>query len=69
MRNNGKTSAIDCGGYKSSFDVILFSVVRSLASHDRHVVQFEGRAFGIEVVKATSSGDGGETRVAARTRF
>jgi hypothetical protein len=38
MRNNGKTSAIDYGGYRSSFNVILFSMVRYLASHDRHVV-------------------------------
>jgi hypothetical protein len=38
MRNNGKTSVIDYGGYKSSFDVILFPIVRSLASHDRHVI-------------------------------
>jgi hypothetical protein len=33
-----KTSAIDYRGYRSSFDVILFSMVKSLASHDRHVV-------------------------------
>jgi hypothetical protein len=38
MRNNDKTSAIDYGGYRSSFDVILFPMVRFLASHDRHVV-------------------------------
>jgi hypothetical protein len=38
MRNNDKTSAIDCGGYRLSFDVILFPMVRYLASHDRHVV-------------------------------
>jgi hypothetical protein len=43
MRNNDKTSAIDYGGYRSCFDVILFPTVRSLASHDRHVVSFEGR--------------------------
>jgi hypothetical protein len=24
MRNNSKTSVIDCGGYRSSFDVIFF---------------------------------------------
>jgi hypothetical protein len=44
VRNNDKTLAIDCGGYRSSFDVILFPMVRSLASHDRHVVSFAGRA-------------------------
>jgi hypothetical protein len=33
-----KTSVIDCRGYRSSFDVILFPMVWSLASHDRHVV-------------------------------
>jgi hypothetical protein len=38
MRNNAKTSAIDCGGYRLSFDVILSPMVRSLASHDWHVV-------------------------------
>jgi hypothetical protein len=43
MKNNDKTSAIDCGGYISSFDVILFPMVRSLASHNWHVVYFEGR--------------------------
>jgi hypothetical protein len=31
MRNNGKTSMIYYGGYESSFDVILFPTVRSLA--------------------------------------
>jgi hypothetical protein len=34
---------MDGGGYRSSFDVILFPMVRSLGSHDRHVVLFEGR--------------------------
>jgi hypothetical protein len=34
MRNNGKTSAIDCRGYRSSFDLILFPLVRFLAPHD-----------------------------------
>jgi hypothetical protein len=34
MRNNGKTSVIDCGGYISSFNVIVFPMVTSLASHD-----------------------------------
>jgi hypothetical protein len=38
MRNNGKTSAIDDEGYRSTFDMILFSRVGLLASHDRHVV-------------------------------
>jgi hypothetical protein len=38
MRNNSKTLAIDCGGYRSSFDVILFPMVRPLVSHDMHVV-------------------------------
>jgi hypothetical protein len=38
MRNNDKTSAIDCSGYRSTFDVILSSMVKSLASHDRHEV-------------------------------
>jgi hypothetical protein len=28
MRNNGKTSAIDGGGYRSTFDMILSSRVR-----------------------------------------
>jgi hypothetical protein len=28
MRNNDKTSAIDCGGYKLTFDVILSPMVR-----------------------------------------
>jgi hypothetical protein len=37
MRNNGKTSVIDYGGYRSSFNVILLPMVRSLASHDRHM--------------------------------
>jgi hypothetical protein len=43
-RNNGKTSVIECGGYRSTFDMILFPFIRSLASHDRHGVYFEGRA-------------------------
>jgi hypothetical protein len=38
MRNNDKTSAIDCRGYILSFDVILSPMVRSLASHNRHGV-------------------------------
>jgi hypothetical protein len=38
MRNNGKTSVIDCGGYRSTFDVILSPTVRYLASHDQHRV-------------------------------
>jgi hypothetical protein len=38
MRNNGRTSVIDYGGYRSSFDSILFPLVRFLASHDRHRV-------------------------------
>jgi hypothetical protein len=37
MRNNGKTSVIDSEGYISSFDVILFPMVWSWASHDRHI--------------------------------
>jgi hypothetical protein len=43
MRNIGKTSAIDYGSYRSIFDVILSPMVRSLASHDRHGVEFDGR--------------------------
>jgi hypothetical protein len=35
---------IDCGGYRSSFDMILFPMVRFSASHARHRVLFEGRA-------------------------
>jgi hypothetical protein len=70
MRNNGKTSMIDYRGYILSFDVILFPMVRSLASHDRHMVYFEGGGdFGIEVAATTSSSDGGGTRVAARAWF
>jgi hypothetical protein len=42
MRNNGKTSMIDYRGYILSFDVILFPMVRSFASHDRHMVYLEG---------------------------
>jgi hypothetical protein len=61
MRTNGKTSVIDCVGYRSSFDVILFPMVRSLTSHDRHVVKGGLRNRG--------GGDGGGTRVAARARF
>jgi hypothetical protein len=38
MKNNGKTSAIDCGGYRLTFYMILSPMVRSLASHDRHEV-------------------------------
>jgi hypothetical protein len=38
MRNNDKTLVIDCGSYRSSFDVIIFLMVRSLTSHDQHVV-------------------------------
>jgi hypothetical protein len=38
MKNNGKTSAIDYGGYRLTFDMILSPIVRSLASYDRHVV-------------------------------
>jgi hypothetical protein len=38
MRYNGKTSVIDCGGYRSNFDVILSPRVRVLVSHDRHGV-------------------------------
>jgi hypothetical protein len=38
MRNNGKTSVIDCGGYGSTFDMILFPRVWFLASHNRHGV-------------------------------
>jgi hypothetical protein len=30
------TSAIDCGCYRSTFDIILSHMVRSLASHNRH---------------------------------
>jgi hypothetical protein len=36
MRNNGKTSVIDCEGYSSTFNMILSPMMRSLASHDRH---------------------------------
>jgi hypothetical protein len=42
MRNNDKTSAIDCGGYRSSFDVIPFPMVRSLASHDHTWFNLKG---------------------------
>jgi hypothetical protein len=38
MKNSGKTSAIDCGGYRLTFYMILSPMVRSLASHDRHEV-------------------------------
>jgi hypothetical protein len=38
MKNNGNALMIDCGGYTSTFDVILSPMVRSLASHDRHGV-------------------------------
>jgi hypothetical protein len=38
MRNNDKTSAIDYGGYRSTFDMIFSPMVRSLTSHDRHRV-------------------------------
>jgi hypothetical protein len=34
-RNNGRTSAIDCGGYGPTFDVILSPRVGFLVSHDR----------------------------------
>jgi hypothetical protein len=44
MRNNSKTSVIDCGGYKTTSDMILSFMVRSLASHNWHGVEFEGRA-------------------------
>jgi hypothetical protein len=37
-RNNDKTSAIDCGGYRSTFNMILSPRVGFLASHDRHGV-------------------------------
>jgi hypothetical protein len=38
MRNNDKTSAIDCRDYRSTFDMILSPRVGFLASHDRHRV-------------------------------
>jgi hypothetical protein len=38
MRNNGKTSAIDYGGYRLTFDMILLLRVGFLASHDWHMV-------------------------------
>jgi hypothetical protein len=34
MRNNNKTSAIDCGGYELTFNVILSPKAGFLASHD-----------------------------------
>jgi hypothetical protein len=42
MRNNDKTSAIDYEGYRSTFDMILSPMVRSMVSHNRHGVEFEG---------------------------
>jgi hypothetical protein len=41
-RNNRKTSAIDCRGYISSFDVILFPKVWSLVSYDRSWFNLKG---------------------------
>jgi hypothetical protein len=38
MRNNDKTSVIDCGAYRLTFSMILSPRVRFLASHDRHGV-------------------------------
>jgi hypothetical protein len=43
-RNNDKTSVIDCGGYRSSFNVFLSPMVSSFASHDGYGVSFEWRA-------------------------
>jgi hypothetical protein len=42
MRNNDKTSAIDYGGYRSTFDVILSPMVSSLASHGRMEFNLKG---------------------------
>jgi hypothetical protein len=42
MRNNGKTSMIDYGGYRSNFDLFLFPLVNFLASHDRTGFNLEG---------------------------
>jgi hypothetical protein len=37
-RNNDKTSAIGCEGYRSTFGMILSPRIRYLASHDLHKV-------------------------------
>jgi hypothetical protein len=37
-RNNSKTSVIDNGGYRLTFDIILSPRVGFLASHDWHEV-------------------------------
>jgi hypothetical protein len=38
MRNNGKTSAIDDEGYKSTLNLILSLRAKFLASHDQYGV-------------------------------
>jgi hypothetical protein len=68
MRNNGKTSSIDCGGNRSSFDVILSPMVRSLASHNWHMFNLKGGLWN------SGGGDNGHQRhcgtfVASRVRF
>jgi hypothetical protein len=66
MRNNGKTLVIDCRGYGSTFDMILFPRVWFLASHNRHGVYLGRRTSEKRWRQREGSGDDDETRVAAR---
>jgi hypothetical protein len=61
MRNNGKTSAIDGRGYRSTFDMILSPRVRSLASHDWHGVSMGKRTSEMRWWRLEGSGDDEET--------
>jgi hypothetical protein len=76
MRNNDKTSVIDCGGYRSSFDLILLPLVWFLASHDWlpplvwflashdwHGFLFGGRSLEQGWQRREGSGNGGGARV------
>jgi hypothetical protein len=66
MRNNSKSSAIDCGVYGSTFDVILSPRVGFLASHDRHEVYLGRRTSEKRWQQRETSGNDDETQVAAR---
>jgi hypothetical protein len=63
MRNSGKASVIDCGGYGSTFDMILFPRVGLWDSHDRHGFIWAGE------VRNRGGGDSGRAWVAARVQF
>jgi hypothetical protein len=66
MRNIGKTSVIDCGGYGSTFDMILFPRVEFLASHDRHEIYLGRRTLEKRWQRGEGSGNDAETQVKAR---